>query len=235
MLELKNVSVSYGSVVALREVSLNVGANEIVALIGNNGAGKSTMLKTISGLLKPRAGEIYFNGKRIDGLPVQKITALGIIHVPEGRRIFSKLTVKENLIMGAYLRKDKAAVARDLEEVFRLFPILKERLHQPGGTLSGGEQQMLAIGRALMADPKLVMLDEPSLGLAPLMVERIAETILEIKKKGLSILLIEQNAKLALELADRGYVIETGRIAMEAEAKALLNDERVQKLYIGVA
>lgn len=235
MLELKDISVNYGSVIALKEVSLSVQTNEIVALIGNNGAGKSTTLKAISGLIKPKSGEIYFNNKRIDRMPVHSVTALGIIHVPEGRRVFTKLTVKENLLMGAFLRKDKAAIENDLLQVYELFPVLKDRLSQPGGTLSGGEQQMLAMGRALMANPKLLLLDEPSLGLAPMLVERIAETILAMKGKGFSILLIEQNAKLALELADRGYVMETGTIAMQGDANRLLNDEMVRKLYIGVA
>lgn len=235
MLELKNISVNYGSVAAVKEVSLTVGNNEIVALIGNNGAGKSTTLKAISGLIKPKSGEIWFDNKRIDRMPVHSVTALGIIHVPEGRKVFSKLTVRENLLMGAYLRRNKVSIEKDLLRIYELFPILKERLNQLGGTLSGGEQQMLAIGRALMAQPKVLLLDEPSLGLAPMIVERIAQTILEIKNRGIPILLIEQNAKVALELADRGYVMETGTIAMQGDAVQLLNDETVRKLYLGVA
>jgi len=235
LLELKNISVNYGSVAAVKEVSLTVGNNEIVALIGNNGAGKSTTLKAISGLIKPKSGEIWFDNKRIDRMPVHSVTALGIIHVPEGRKVFSKLTVRENLLMGAYLRRNKVSIEKDLLRIYELFPILKERLNQLGGTLSGGEQQMLAIGRALMAQPKVLLLDEPSLGLAPMIVERIAQTILEIKNRGIPILLIEQNAKVALELADRGYVMETGTIAMQGDAVQLLNDETVRKLYLGVA
>jgi branched-chain amino acid transport system ATP-binding protein len=227
--------VNYGNVAAVKDISLAVGNNEIVALIGNNGAGKSTTLKAISGLIKPKSGEIWFNNKRIDRMPVHAVTALGIIHVPEGRKIFSKLTVLENLLIGAYLRKNRDSIEKDLLQVYELFPILKERLNQPGGTLSGGEQQMLAIGRALMAQPKVLLLDEPSLGLAPMIVERIAQTILEIKNRGIPILLIEQNAKVALELADRGYVMETGTIAMQGDADQLLNDETVRKLYLGVA
>ncbi|HHV79567.1 MAG TPA: ABC transporter ATP-binding protein [Firmicutes bacterium] len=216
-------------------MNLEVGPNEIVALIGNNGAGKTTTLKTISGLIVPRSGSIHFNGHRIDRLPVHLIASLGIVHVPEGRKIFGKLTVYENLMIGAYLQKDRAKIQGNLDRVLSLFPILKQRLRQHGGTLSGGEQQMLAIGRALMAEPKLLLLDEPSLGLAPLVVEKIVETIVSIAKSGIPILLVEQNAKMALEISSRGYVIETGEIVLSGSSRELLESDRVRKAYLGVA
>ncbi|NPV69822.1 MAG: ABC transporter ATP-binding protein [Firmicutes bacterium] len=212
---------------------MNIGALEVVALIGNNGAGKTSILKAISGLHPLRSGSIRFMGNRIDNLPVHKIAARGIIHVPEGRKIFSSLTVRENLVMGAYLVRDRRAIVRELNHVYDLFPILRQRSSQPGGTLSGGEQQMLAIGRALMAQPKMLLLDEPSLGLAPLLVDKIAEKIVEIAAGGLPILLVEQNAKIALEISQRAYVLETGAITLEGRSRELLSNETVRKSYLG--
>jgi branched-chain amino acid transport system ATP-binding protein len=206
MLEVKNIQVAYGKIVAVKDVSVTVNEGEIVTLIGSNGAGKSTTLRTISGLIKPKSGEITFNGKRIDGMPGHDIVSLGICHSPEGRRIFPRMTVKENLELGAFLRNNKAEVAADMERVLDLFPRLKERIKQTAGTMSGGEQQMLAVSRALMGDPKLLLLDEPSMGLAPVLVELIFDTIVKIRKQGITILLIEQNATAALEVADRAYV-----------------------------
>ncbi|MGE5484712.1 MAG: ABC transporter ATP-binding protein [Ignavibacteriales bacterium] len=235
MLEIRDLEVAYGKVVAVKGISLDVGSNEIVALIGNNGAGKTTTLKTISGLINPRKGSIMLNGRRIDRLPVHVVSSLGIVHVPEGRKIFSKLTVHENLLIGAYLKRDKARVKAAMERVLDLFPILKERLRQAGGTLSGGEQQMLAIGRGLMAEPKLLLLDEPSLGLAPLVVEKIVENIVSIARSGIPILLVEQNARLALEISSRSYVIETGQIVMNGKSSELLASDTVRKAYLGVA
>lgn len=235
MLQIRGISVNYNRVVAIKDVSLSIEKGEVVALIGNNGAGKTTTLKTISGLKKPVSGEIWFKNKRIDRLPVHTITSMGIIHVPEGRKIFSKLTVKENLLMGAYLIKDKKIIENSMYHVFELFSVLKEKMNQPGGLLSGGEQQMLAIGRALMSRPNLLLLDEPSLGLAPILVETIRESILKIKSRGIPILLVEQNVKVALELADRGYVMEAGMIVYQGKAAQLLEDEMIRKLYLGVA
>jgi branched-chain amino acid transport system ATP-binding protein len=233
MLELDGVHSFYGPIEALKGVSLSVGEGEIVALIGANGAGKSTALMTISGVVAPRKGRIAFRGRPVNGLAPHRIVGMGISQVPEGRRIFPGLTVDENLEMGAFLRKDRDRVEEDLERVFGLFPILKERRRQRGGTLSGGEQQMLAIGRALMARPLLLLLDEPSLGLAPRVVGQIFEIIRQINREGMTILLVEQNARAALMLARRGYVMETGRIVIENRAKGLLEDPRVRSAYLG--
>lgn len=234
LLELKNVHTYYGNIHALKGVSLSVEEGEIVTLIGSNGAGKSTTLRTISGLLKPRQGEIFFKGERIDHLPPHKIVELGVIQAPEGRRIFPRLTVRENLEIGAFLRKDKAEIARDMERVFHLFPRLYERLNQRGGTLSGGEQQMLAIGRALMSRPRVLLLDEPSMGLAPVLVEQIFSIISDINAQGTTILLVEQNALMALAIAHRGYVLQTGEIVLADTASALRENKLVQHAYLGV-
>jgi branched-chain amino acid transport system ATP-binding protein len=234
VLELKDVHVRYGSIRALQGVSLRVESGELVALIGSNGAGKSTTLRTISGLLRPAQGTITFEGADITTAATDRIVGLGISHCPEGRRIFGSLTVLENLRLGAVSRSDSAAVTADLEMVFELFPLLKERLGQAGGTLSGGEQQMLAIGRALMSRPRLLLLDEPSLGLAPLMVERIFATIAELRRQGRTILLVEQNVHQALDVADRAYVLETGRIMLDGPASVLRHDPKVEQSYLGV-
>jgi len=233
MLEVKNIQVAYGKIVAVKDVSVTVNQGEIVTLIGSNGAGKSTTLRTISGLIKPKSGEITFNGKRIDGLPGHEIVGMGICHSPEGRRIFPRMTVKENLELGAFLRSDKEAVNADMDRVLELFPRLKERIKQTAGTMSGGEQQMLAVSRALMGDPKLLLLDEPSMGLAPVLVELIFDTIIKIRKQGVTILLIEQNATAALEVADRAYVLESGKVKMSGSAKELSSDDKVTKAYLG--
>ncbi len=234
MLELTDVHVRYGNIRALQGVSFRVEAGELVALIGSNGAGKSTTLRTISGLLRPTQGTITFEGSDITRAPTDRIVNLGISQSPEGRRIFGSLSVAENLRLGSVSRRDAAAVAEDLETVLTLFPLLKERLGQAGGTLSGGEQQMLAIGRALMSRPRLLLLDEPSLGLAPLMVERIFGTIAELKRQGRTILLVEQNVHQALDVADRAYVVETGRITLEGPAEVLRHDPKVEQSYLGV-
>jgi branched-chain amino acid transport system ATP-binding protein len=234
VLELTDVHVRYGNIRALQGVSLRVESGELVALIGSNGAGKSTTLRTISGLLRPAQGTITFEGADITTAPTDRIVALGISHCPEGRRIFGSLTVLENLRLGAVSRSESTAVAADLEMVFELFPLLKERLGQAGGTLSGGEQQMLAIGRALMSRPRLLLLDEPSLGLAPLMVERIFATIAELRRQGRTILLVEQNVHQALDVADRAYVLETGRIMLDGPASVLRHDPKVEQSYLGV-
>lgn len=234
MLQIKNLAVNYGAITALHGISLSVPDGKIVTLIGANGAGKTTALKTISGLLKPRAGEISHSGKNIVGLPPHKIVALGISQAPEGRMIFANLTVLENLLLGAYLQRDKAIIHQDLAQVCALFPRLKERETQIAGTLSGGEQQMLAIGRSLMSRPKLLLLDEPSLGLAPLLVKTIFEKIVEInRQQGLTILLVEQNANLALEISHYGYVLETGKVVLEGESAQLRQDSRVKSAYMG--
>jgi branched-chain amino acid transport system ATP-binding protein len=234
MLELTDVDVRYGNIRALRGVSLRVAQGELVALIGSNGAGKTTTMRTISGLLRATEGAITFEGADISRAATDRIVALGISHCPEGRRIFGGLTVAENLRLGAVSRSDRRAIAEDLEMVLGLFPLLKERLSQAGGTLSGGEQQMLAIGRALMSRPRLLLLDEPSLGLAPLMVERIFATIGELKAQGRTILLVEQNVHHALDIADRAYVMETGRITLEGPAAVLRHDPKVEQSYLGV-
>jgi branched-chain amino acid transport system ATP-binding protein len=234
MLEIKNLVVNYGAIVALHGISLSVPDGKIVTLIGANGAGKTTTLKTISGLLKPKSGEILYGDKNIAGLPPHQIVARGISQAPEGRMIFANLTVLENLQLGAYLQKDKDIVRRELERVYVLFPRLKEREKQIAGTLSGGEQQMLAIGRALMSRPKLLLLDEPSLGLAPLLVKTIFEKIVEInREQGLTILLVEQNANLALEISHFGYVLETGKVVLQGDSKELRQNPRVKSAYLG--
>jgi len=235
MLELEDLRAGYGNIEALHGISLSVGEGEIVTLIGANGAGKTTTLMTISGCVRARAGAIRFRGRDISGLPPHEIVALGLVQSPEGRKIFPRLTVAENLEMGAFTRRDPDGIAADQNRVFELFPILGERRRQPGGTLSGGEQQMLAIARALMARPKLLLLDEPSLGLAPLVVSRIFEVIRELNREGATILLVEQNAQMALKAAHRGYVLETGTIAMADAADKLLADPRVRSAYLGDA
>ena len=232
LLDVKDIHVFYGSIEAVKGMSFHVDRGEIVCLIGANGAGKTTTLRTVSGLLRPREGAIFYDGQRIDLLPAHEIVVLGIAQSPEGRRIFPRMSVRENLDMGAFTRKD-AGQREDLERILELFPILRERARQAAGTLSGGEQQMLAIGRALMAKPKLLLLDEPSMGLAPIVVQRIFDIVREISEQGMTILLVEQNAAQALSLADRGYVIETGKIVLEDEARSLLANERVRKAYLG--
>jgi branched-chain amino acid transport system ATP-binding protein len=235
MLQISNLSIYYGKSVALRSVTLEVGDKEIVSLLGANGAGKSTTLRTISGLLTPRSGEIVFMGEKISGLPPHKIVRKGVSHCPEGRRIFPDLTVYENLVMmGAYLRSDRKEVMESLENMYSLFPKLKERINQRGGTLSGGEQQMLAIGRALMSNPKLLLLDEPSLGLSPTAVLDLAKRIREIHASGVTVLLVEQNARMALGISDRAYVLEVGKIALSGKAKDLIQVDQVRKAYMGV-
>lgn len=233
MLELHNVHSYYGRIHALKGISLTVDKGEIVTLIGSNGAGKSTTIRTISGLLHPRRGQVILEGERIDHLPAHKIVSKGIGQAPEGRWIFPRLTVMENLEMGAFARTDTNGIKEDQERVFNLFPRLKERRTQMGGTLSGGEQQMLAIGRALMAHPRLLLLDEPSMGLAPVLVEAIFQTVQDINKQGTTILLVEQNALMALEVADRGYVLQTGHIVLHDVAMKLQTNEMVRKAYLG--
>ena len=233
MLELRNLSSNYGAIEALKSINLHIQTGEIVTLIGANGAGKSTTLRNITGLVTATAGEIIFEGIRLNGMPTHTIAALGISLVPEGRAIFANLTVSENLDMGAYLQTDKSRNAKELDRVYTLFPRLKERRKQLGGTLSGGEQQMLAIGRALMACPRLLLLDEPSLGLAPLVVHAIFAAIDEINKEGTTILLVEQNANAALKHSRRGYVLETGNIVMEGPSDVLAADPRVKEAYLG--
>ncbi|CAN5817102.1 ABC transporter ATP-binding protein [soil metagenome] len=234
MLELRNLVVNYGSIEAIQGLSLEVPQGRIVTLVGANGAGKTTTLRTISGLVKARSGEILFDGKLITNLPPHKIVAQGLVQSPEGRMIFANLTVLENLRMGAFLRRDKPGIARDLEYVFGMFPRLRERVQQTAGTLSGGEQQMLAIGRALMSKPKCLMLDEPSLGIAPLLVQTIFQKIVEINQTlGLTILLVEQNANLALEISHYGYVLETGKITLHDEAARLRANKEIQAAYLG--
>ena len=233
LLELDNVKTYYGNIRALKGITIDVNEGEIVCLIGGNGAGKSTTLMTISGVLTPEEGDVIYRGQSIVSLRPDSIVQMGICQVPEGRMVFPMLSVMENLDLGAYLRKDKDGIKKDLERVFGLFPILRERLKQAGGTLSGGEQQMLAIGRALMARPKLLLLDEPSLGLAPILVDTIFEIIRQINKQGTTILLVEQNAQLALQFSHRGYVIETGEIALADTSAELLNNDQVKKAYLG--
>ena len=232
MLRVELLDVAYGEIQALRGVALQVGRGEIVTILGNNGAGKTTTLKTISGLLRPTAGTITLEDEPLVGVPAHAIVARGVAHVPEGRRIFNRLTVRENLTMGAYLRSD-AGIAADLDRVFALFPRLAERVTQVAGTLSGGEQQMLAIGRALMANPRVLLLDEPSMGLAPVLVEQIFDKISDINRLGMTILLVEQNAAMALSIAHRGYVLETGSIALEGTAAQLSDNADVRRAYLG--
>ena len=233
LLELKNITVHYGMAEAVRSVSLALAEGEIITLIGANGAGKSTILKTISGVKKPTTGEIWFRGERIDKLSPEKIVARGIAHVPERRRIFPYMSVKDNLKAGAYLRKD-SEIGPDLENVFHHFSLLKQRLGQMAGTLSGGEQQMLAMARGLMAGPSLMLLDEPSLGLAPLLVMEVGNIATEINKQGVGIILVEQNAGMAFRLAQKAYVLETGSIVLEGDTAELLNDQRVKEKYLGI-
>ena len=233
ILEVKDLNVFYGAIHALHGISFHVEEGEIVTLIGANGAGKSTTLNTICGLLRPRRGQILFKGQDITKTPADQIVKLGISQVPEGRKIFAPLTVKENLEMGAFTRSDKQGIQKSMERVFASFPRMKERLSQLGGTLSGGEQQMLAVSRGLMSDPKLLLLDEPSMGLAPILVEEIFDIIKEINEQGVSILLVEQNANMALQVAHRGYVLETGRIVLEGTAKELRANPQVKAAYLG--
>ena len=235
MLMVRDLHVYYGNVHALKGISLDVEESEIVTLLGANGAGKSTTLRTISGLLRPRQGEIRFQDALLNAVPAHRIVDMGISHAPEGRKVFTTLTVQENLNMGAYSRNDKRGIEEARQRVFRLFPRLAERRNQIAGTLSGGEQQMLAIGRALMSHPKVLMLDEPSLGLAPMLVRAIFDTIREINQQGVTILLVEQNARAALRLAHRAYVLETGQITLSGTASELLRSERVRKAYLGEA
>ncbi|MEK9200119.1 ABC transporter ATP-binding protein [Ureibacillus sp. 179-F W5.1 NHS] len=233
MLKVNNIDVFYGNIHALKDVSIEVKESEIVTLIGANGAGKSTLLKTLSGLLKPKSGTISYLSQQINGKQAQSIVKSGISHVPEGRRVFSNMTVEENLELGAYLRKDRDSIKKDIANVYELFPILGERRKQQSGTLSGGEQQMLAMGRALMAKPKLLLLDEPSMGLAPLIVKQIFEIIQMVNQQGTTVLLVEQNANMALSIADRAYVIETGKIVLSGTAKELQESEQVKAAYLG--
>ncbi|WP_337438360.1 ABC transporter ATP-binding protein [Acidaminococcus fermentans] len=233
MLTIKNLNVYYGAIHAVKDLNMEVGDGEIVTLIGSNGAGKSTTLHTISGLIKPKTGSILYKGEEIVGVPAHKLVGRGLVQVPEGRHVFAEMTVMENLDMGAYLRKDKDGIARDKEKVFEKFPRLKERISQTAGTLSGGEQQMLAMGRALMSRPQLLILDEPSMGLAPLLVREIFSIIKEINSEGTTVLLVEQNANMALSIADRAYVLETGRVVLSGTAAELAASEAVQKAYLG--
>ena len=233
LLEIKDLKVHYGRAEALKGISLSVDEGAIVALVGANGAGKTTTLRTISGLKGPTSGEIWFQGKRIDGMPAHDIVKLGIAHIPEGRIVFAPMTVLDNLRMGAYLRKDKHQIARDLDIMYEHFPVLKERRKQLSGSLSGGEQQMLVIARALMASPKLLLMDEPSMGLSPILVEQVGNIISDINKTGIGIILVEQNARMALSLANKAYILEVGSITLEGDAKELANDERVRKAYLG--
>ena len=233
MLEVKDLQVFYGMIQAIKGISFEVNEGETVELIGANGAGKTTTLHTITGLLSPKKGSVVFEGKEITKVPAHKIVSLGMAHVPEGRRVFAQLSVYQNLKMGAYTRKDKAEIDEMLETVYKRFPRLKERQNQMAGTLSGGEQQMLAMGRALMSKPKIVLLDEPSMGLSPILVNEIFDIIQSLNKAGTTVLLVEQNAKKALSIADRAYVLETGRIVQSGDAQVLLNDESIKKAYLG--
>ena len=234
LLELHDIDTFYGRVQALRRVSISLDKGEIVALIGSNGAGKTTTLRTISGLVKPTNGRIVFEGRDITEVPASRVVTLGICQSPEGRRLFPRMTVQDNLMMGAYARKDRDGIRRDLERVYTLFPRVKERLGQIAGTLSGGEQQMVAVARAMMAGPKVLMLDEPSLGLAPILQDLIFSTVVEINQQGTPVLLVEQNANKALEVAHRGYVLETGSIVQKGSGRELLASEEVQKAYLGM-
>jgi branched-chain amino acid transport system ATP-binding protein len=233
MLELRNLQVSYGNIAAVKGLNLDVYPGEIVTLIGSNGAGKSTTLRTISGLLRPRAGEVVFTGRKINGMHGHMVVKRGICHSPEGRRIFPRMTVSENLDLGAFLRNDRDGIAQDRQRVLELFPVLGERLSQKAGTLSGGEQQMLAVGRALLGKPKLLLLDEPSMGLAPVLVDLIFHTIAQIRDQGVTVLLVEQNALAALEIADYAYVLESGNLTLQGPADHLLQDDSVTRAYLG--
>ncbi|EOS40490.1 ABC transporter ATP-binding protein [Lachnospiraceae bacterium] len=233
MLEIKDIEVFYGVIQAIKGISFEVNEGEVIALIGANGAGKTTILHTITGLLSPKKGSVIFEGKDITKVPAHKIVSLGMAHVPEGRRVFAELSVYQNLKMGAYTRKDKAETARTLEMVYKRFPRLEERKNQLAGTLSGGEQQMLAMGRALMSHPKIIVMDEPSMGLSPILVNEIFDIIQEVSASGTTVLLVEQNAKKALSIADRAYVLETGKIVLDGDAKELMNDDSIKKAYLG--
>lgn len=233
MLEIKDINVFYGMIQAIKDVSFKVNEGEIIALIGANGAGKTTILHTITGLIPSKSGAVYFEGNDLTKIPAHKIVSMGMAHVPEGRRVFSELSVLQNLKMGAYTRKDKEEIEQTLNTVYEHFPRLKERQNQLAGTLSGGEQQMLAMGRALMSHPKIILMDEPSMGLSPIFVNEIFEIIQQVSKMGTTVLLVEQNAKKALSIADRAYVLETGNIVLEGNAKDLLNDDSIKKAYLG--
>jgi len=233
MLEVKGLQVYYGVIQALKDVSFEVNQGEVIALIGANGAGKTTTLHTVTGLLPSKAGSIMFEGVDITKMPAHKIVEMGIAHVPEGRRVFAQLSVYENLIMGAYTRKDKKEIAENLENVYQRFPRLRERKNQRAGTLSGGEQQMLAMGRALMSNPKMIVMDEPSMGLSPIFVNEIFDIIEKVSASGTTVLLVEQNAKKALSIADRAYVLETGKIVLSGDANELMNDDSIKKAYLG--
>ena len=233
MLEVKNLKVAYGKILAVKQISFSVDEGQVVTLIGTNGAGKTTTLRTISGLIRPTNGEILFQGKRIDAVPAHEIVTLGLAHSPEGRKIFPQMTVEENLLLGAFTRSDSAGISKDLDAAYGLFPILGERRSQQAGTFSGGEQQMLAMGRAMMSRPKLLMLDEPSMGLSPLMMKVIMETVRTLQSQGTTILLVEQNAQAALRLADHGYVLEVGKIVLNGTGKDLLVNDAVRKAYLG--
>jgi len=233
LLKVEDLRVAYGKIEAVKGISFSVEAGQVVTLIGTNGAGKTTTLRTLSGLLKPVGGQIVFDGKPLTGVPAHKIVALGLAHSPEGRHIFPRLSIAENLHLGAFLRKDKDGIEQDIQRAYELFPILGERRKQAAGTLSGGEQQMLAMGRALMSRPKLLMLDEPSMGLSPIMMQKIMATIAELKSQGTTILLVEQNAQAALSLADQGHVMEVGSIVLSGSGQELLHDESVRKAYLG--
>jgi len=232
LLTVRDLRVHYGKAEALKGISIEIDEGEIVTLVGANGAGKTTTLKTISGLKKPTSGSIWFQGQRIDGLPPHQVARLGIAHIPEGRRVLAPMTVLENLEMGAYLRRDRREIGKQLENVYRHFPVLREKAKQRAGSLSGGEQQMLAIARALMGQPKLLLMDEPSLGLSPILVDEVANIIRDINQAGVSIILVEQNAQMALSLANRAYVLEVGEVILSGQARELINDERVKKAYL---
>ena len=233
MLSVNNLQVHYGMIQAIKDVSFEVNEGEVIALIGANGAGKTTILHTVSGLLQPTKGSVIFEGQDITKVPAHKIVSLGMAHVPEGRRVFAQLTVLENLKLGAYTRKDKNEMEETLKMIYKRFPRLEERKNQMAGTLSGGEQQMLAMGRALMSHPKIILMDEPSMGLSPIFVEEVFKIIRDISAEGVTVLLVEQNAKKALNIADRAYVLETGNIILQGDAKKLMNDESVKKAYLG--
>ncbi|MFJ1752646.1 ABC transporter ATP-binding protein [Kitasatospora sp. NPDC088134] len=233
LLEVEDLHVAYGKIKAVKGISFTVNQGEVTTLIGTNGAGKTTTLRTLSGLLRPTAGKILFEGAAIDTVPAHKIVSLGLAHSPEGRHIFPRMTIEENLLLGAFLRKDAAGITEDVERAYTLFPILGERRRQAAGTLSGGEQQMLAMGRALMSRPRLLMLDEPSMGLSPLMMQKIMATIVELKASGMTVLLVEQNAQAALSLSDRAYVMTTGEITLSGTGAELLHDDSVRRQYLG--
>ena len=233
MLEIKDLSVYYGVIQALKGISFEVNEGEVIALIGANGAGKTTTLHTVSGLIAPKSGSVIFEGQDITKAPAHKIVSMGMAHVPEGRRVFASLSVLQNLRLGAYTRNDKEEIEESLRKVYKRFPRLEERKNQPAGTLSGGEQQMLAMGRALMSNPRIILMDEPSMGLSPILVNEIFDIIKEVSAGGTTVLLVEQNAKKALSIADRGYVLETGRIVLEGKAQELLNNKSVQSAYLG--